>query len=90
MAWQLAKSTLPLWYRVAFSGTNYSPTLADRIAVQTKDGLAHVVQKIVEVVGNPCAHGWHELSFDSIRLSLCKAMLEIIEQQRAVVGKRPV
>jgi len=23
---------------------------------------------------------WHELSFDSIRLSLCKATLEIIEQ----------
>jgi hypothetical protein len=35
-------------------------------------------------------HGWHELSFDSIRLSLCKATLEIIEQQSAVVGKRPV
>jgi hypothetical protein len=33
---------------------------------------------------------WHELSFDSIRLSLCKATLEIIEQQSAVVGKRPV
>jgi hypothetical protein len=52
------KVILPVWHGVAFSEVrNYSPTLADRIAVQTKDGLAHVVQKIVEVVGNPGAHG---------------------------------
>jgi hypothetical protein len=50
------KVILPVWHGVGFSEVrNYSPTLADRIAVQTKDGLAHVVQKIVEVVGNPGA-----------------------------------
>ena len=50
------KVILPVWHGVGFSEVrNYSPTLADRIAVQTKDRLAHVVQKIVEVVGNPGA-----------------------------------
>jgi TIR domain len=45
------KVTLPVWHGVGFAEVrNYSPTLADRLAVQTKDGLAHVVQKIVEVV----------------------------------------
>lgn len=34
---------------------NYSLTLADRIAVQTKDGLGHVVKGAVEAVGNPGA-----------------------------------
>jgi hypothetical protein len=45
------KVILPVWHGVGFSEVrNYSPTLADRIAVQTKDGLAHVVEKIVEVI----------------------------------------
>ena len=48
------KVILPVWHGVGFSEVrNYSPTL-DRIAVQTKDRLAHVVQKIVEVVGDEC------------------------------------
>lgn len=47
------KVILPVWHGVGFSEVrSYSPTLADRIAVQTKDGLAHVVEKIVEVVRN--------------------------------------
>ena len=45
--------------QMAATRRNDSPTLADRIAVQTKDGLAHVVQKIVEVVGNPGAQTPH-------------------------------
>ena len=42
------KVVLPVWHGVGFSKVrNYSPMLADRIAVQTKDGLALVVQRIV-------------------------------------------
>ncbi len=45
------KIILPVWHGVGFAEVrNYSPTLADRMAVQTKDGLAHVVEKIMEVV----------------------------------------
>lgn len=48
------KVILPVWHGVGFAEVrNYSPMLADRIAVQTKDGLAHVVQKIVEVIASP-------------------------------------
>lgn len=47
------KVILPVWHGVGFSEVrNYSPTLSDRIAVHTKDGLAHVVQKIVGVVAS--------------------------------------
>ena len=42
---------LPVWHGVSFAEVrNYSVTLADRLAVQTKDGLEHVVEKIMEVV----------------------------------------
>jgi TIR domain len=42
---------LPVWHGVGFAEVrNYSVTLADRLAVQTKDGLEHVVEKIMEVV----------------------------------------
>lgn len=45
------KVILPVWHGVGFVEVrNYSPTLADRLAVQTKDGLAHVVAKIIEAV----------------------------------------
>ncbi len=45
---------LPVWHGVGFTEVrNYSVTLADRLAVQTKDGLARVVEKIMEVVGEP-------------------------------------
>jgi len=45
---------LPVWHGVGFTEVrNYSVTLADRLAVQTRDGLAHVVEKIMEVVGEP-------------------------------------
>jgi hypothetical protein len=48
------KVILPVWHGVgATEVRNYSVTLADRLAVQTKDGLAHVVNKIMEVVGEP-------------------------------------
>lgn len=47
-----AKVILPVWHGVGFTEVrNYSVTLADRLAVQTKDGLAHVVQKIMEAIG---------------------------------------
>jgi hypothetical protein len=42
---------LPIWHRVRFEDVrNYSPTLADRIAVSTVEGLDKVVQKIVEAI----------------------------------------
>ncbi len=42
---------LPLWHGVGFPEvSNYSPVLADRKAVQTKEGLGKVVEKILEVV----------------------------------------
>ncbi len=48
------KVILPVWHGVGFTEVrNYSVTLADRLAVQTKDGLAHVVEKIMDVVGKP-------------------------------------
>ena len=43
---------LPVWHGVGFVEVrNYSVTLADRLAVQTKEGLSHVVEKIMDVVG---------------------------------------
>jgi hypothetical protein len=57
------KVILPVWHGVGFSEVrNYSPMLADRIAVQTKDGLEHVVQKIVEVVASPGALTAHSVN----------------------------
>jgi hypothetical protein len=48
------KVILPVWHGVGFTEVrNYSVTLADRLAVQTKDGLARVVEKIMQVVGEP-------------------------------------
>jgi hypothetical protein len=42
---------LPVWHGVSFAEVRgYSVTLADRIAVHTKDGLAQVVGRIMEVV----------------------------------------
>jgi hypothetical protein len=46
------KVILPVWHGVGFTEVRgYSVTLADRKAVQTKDGLAHVVDQIMAVVG---------------------------------------
>jgi len=43
---------LPVWHGVGFVEVrNYSVTLADRLAVQTKDGLSRVVEKIMDVAG---------------------------------------
>lgn len=45
------KVILPVWHGVGFAEVRgYSVTLADRIAVHTKDGLAHVVGGIMKVV----------------------------------------
>jgi len=45
------KVILPVWHGVGFVEVrNYSPMLADRKAVQSKDGLGRVVEMIVEVV----------------------------------------
>jgi hypothetical protein len=47
------KIILPVWHEVGFTEVrSYSPILADRLAVQTKDGIEHVVEKIMEVVGD--------------------------------------
>lgn len=43
---------LPIWHDInAEEIKQYSPTLADRIAVSTKGGLKKVVDEIVKVVG---------------------------------------
>jgi hypothetical protein len=45
------KVILPVWHEIGFAEVRkYSPMLADRLAVQTKDGLAHVVDKILAAV----------------------------------------
>lgn len=45
------KVILPVWHGVGFAEVrNYSPMLADRKAAHSKDGLARVVDMIVEVV----------------------------------------
>jgi hypothetical protein len=45
---------LPVWHGVSVAEVrSYSPILADRVAVQTKDGLSHVVAKIVDAIGLP-------------------------------------
>ena len=45
------KVILPVWHGVGFAEVRgYSVTLADRIAVHTKDGLAHVVEEIMKAV----------------------------------------
>jgi HD-GYP domain-containing protein (c-di-GMP phosphodiesterase class II) len=42
---------LPVWHKVVFSKVRlYSPRLASRIAARTKDGLPHVVNKLLEVI----------------------------------------
>jgi hypothetical protein len=43
------KVILPVWHNVGFAEVReYSPTLADRIAVNTNRGLVYVVQKLLE------------------------------------------
>ena len=51
------KVILPIWHGVGFAEVcGYSVTLADRMAVQTKDGLTLVVEKIMEVVTKEPPH----------------------------------
>jgi hypothetical protein len=50
------KVILPVWHEVGFAEVRcYSPVLADRLAVHTKNGLEHVVAKIMEVVEDTSA-----------------------------------
>lgn len=45
------KVILPVWHKVGFEEVRqYSPTLADRLAVSTSEGLDRVVQKIMEAM----------------------------------------
>ncbi len=45
------KVILPIWHLVGFSEVcEYSPTLADRLAVSTDRGLANAAERIVEVI----------------------------------------
>ena len=47
------KVILPVWHGVGFAEVrNYSPMLADRKAAHSKDGLARVVEMILEVVAS--------------------------------------
>jgi hypothetical protein len=50
------KVILPVWHRIDHSGVAaQSPTLADRVAARTEDGLDNVILKITEALGPP--HG---------------------------------
>jgi len=45
------KVILPIWHKVGFAEVReYSPTLADRLAVNTNKGLEHVVAKLLEAM----------------------------------------
>lgn len=45
------KVILPVWHKVAFEEVRqYSPMLADRLAVSTNEGLEKVVQRIVQAI----------------------------------------
>ena len=45
------KVILPVWHRVGFNDVRqYSPTLADRLAVTTDKGLEYVVERLLEVM----------------------------------------
>jgi hypothetical protein len=47
------KVILPVWHEIGFAEVRgYSPTLADLKAVETKRGLPHVVEQIMEVVSH--------------------------------------
>lgn len=48
------KVILPIWHQIGQKDVlEYSPTLADRLAVSTKDGLNVVVDAILEVIRTP-------------------------------------
>jgi hypothetical protein len=52
------KVILPVWHNVAANDVRkYSPTLSDRFAVASSEGLARVVDKIVESAGSADAGG---------------------------------
>jgi len=45
------KVILPLWHGVSFNDVRqYSPTLADRVAVTTDKGLQHVVERLIHAI----------------------------------------
>lgn len=47
------KVILPVWHNIAFEEVRrYSPTLADRIAVDTKQGLGNVIEQLLRVVSH--------------------------------------
>lgn len=47
------KVILPVWHNITFEEVRpYSPTLADRIAVDTKRGLARVIDEVMKVVSH--------------------------------------
>jgi hypothetical protein len=51
------KVILPVWHEIGFVEVRgYSPTLADLKAVETKDGLPNVVERILEVVNHVTSH----------------------------------
>ena len=48
------KAILPVWHRMTKSQVaNYSPTLADRLAGNSKEGIPALVRKIKEAIGSP-------------------------------------
>ena len=75
------KVILPVWHGVGFADVaNYSPTLADRLAVQTKDGLAQVVRKILEVVASLGVQETQSRTVDSPQKSFMEERVKHVRQ----------
>jgi TIR domain len=48
------KVILPVWYKVGFRDVyDYSPVLADRVAISTEKGLEYVVQRLWDIAKEP-------------------------------------
>ncbi len=46
---------LPVWHKMGFREVyDYSPILADRVAISTEKGVDYVVKRIIEVIKLPC------------------------------------
>jgi hypothetical protein len=48
------KVILPIWHKITKEDIlSYSPTLADKLAAQTNDGIQNIVEQITRVLGTP-------------------------------------
>jgi TIR domain len=78
------KVILPVWHNVsAHEILNYSPTLADKLAVSTSRGLAHVAEQIFEAVRREINPG----KTSKVKLALSETeILQQLSRQMLVAG----